>query len=112
MTPFLVGIDLGTTNSACAYVDTRSRDDRVQVFQTPQLVEPFIVEPRPVLPSFLYFGEQPEIETGALALPWDPLPAAIAGVLARDRGAEAPARQVETDASSAAGRPSSRQRAA
>jgi hypothetical protein len=47
-----------------------------------------------VLPSFLYFGETTEIESGALALPWDARPAAVVGVLARDRGAEAPARQV------------------
>jgi len=30
--PFLIGIDLGTTNTAVAFVDTRRRDARVQPF--------------------------------------------------------------------------------
>ena len=60
-TPFLIGIDLGTTNSAVAAVDTRRRDPRVEVFRIPQLTAPGVVEPRPVLPSFLYFPEPDEI---------------------------------------------------
>jgi len=94
MMPFLIGIDLGTTNTAVAFVDTRRRNARVQLFQVPQLTEPSVVEARPVLPSFLYFGEPHEIESGALALPWNQGPDAIAGVLARERGAIAPGRQV------------------
>ena len=94
MTPFLIGIDLGTTNSACAYVDARSRNPRVRQFEVPQLVAPFVVETRTVLPSCLYFGERPEIESGALDLPWNVHPDAAVGILARERGAEAPARQV------------------
>jgi hypothetical protein len=91
---FLIGIDLGTTNSAVAFVDTRGRGARVQLFPIPQLTEPSLVEPRPVLPSFLYFAEPNETEAGTVALPWNPKPEAIAGVLARERGAVVPARQV------------------
>ena len=91
---FLVGIDLGTTNCAVAVVDTRARRPRVALFPIPQLVEPSVVASRAVLPSFLYFGEPHEIESGALATAWNPAPDAIAGVLARERGALAPARQV------------------
>jgi len=54
--PFLVGIDLGTTNSAVAFVDTR-RGGRVQLFRVPQLTAPGLVEPYPVLPSFLFFPD-------------------------------------------------------
>jgi hypothetical protein len=93
-TPFLIGVDLGTTNSAVAAVDTRKRDPRVEVFRIPQLIAPGVVEPWPVLPSFLYFPEPDEIAAGGIALPWEPSPSAIVGVLARDRGALAPARQV------------------
>jgi hypothetical protein len=96
VTPYLVGIDLGTTNSACAFVDTRLRGGRVELFQIPQLIEPFVVAPRPLLPSFLYFGQPHEIEGGALALPWNGQPEVVAGVLARERGALAPARQVSS----------------
>jgi molecular chaperone DnaK (HSP70) len=93
-TPFLIGVDLGTTNSAVAAVDTRRRDPRTEVFRIPQLIAPGVVEPWPVLPSFLYFPEPDEIAAGGIALPWEPSPSAIVGVLARDRGALAPARQV------------------
>ena len=40
---FVVGIDLGTTNSAVAFVDTRARGGAaraVQTFAVPQLVAP------------------------------------------------------------------------
>ena len=60
-TPFLIGVDLGTTNSAVAAVDTRRRHPRVEVFRIPQLTAPGVVEPWPVLPSFLYFPEPDEI---------------------------------------------------
>jgi len=93
-TPFLIGVDLGTTNSAVAAVDTRKRNPRVEVFRIPQLTAPGVVEPWPVLPSFLYFPEPDEVAAGGMALPWEPDPSAIVGVLARDRGALAPARQV------------------
>lgn len=95
-TPFLIGIDLGTTNSALAVVDTRRRDPPVELFRIAQLTAPSVVEPRAVLPSFLYFPDPDEAARGTMALPWDPQPDAIAGVLARDAGALAPARQVSS----------------
>jgi len=64
------------------------------VFRIPQLIAPGVVEPRSVLPSFLYLPEPDEIAAGGIALPWEPGPSAVVGVLARDRGALAPARQV------------------
>ena len=91
---FLVGIDLGTTNCAVAFVDTRARKPQVELFPIPQVVEPSVVASRALLPSFLYFAERHEIDGGEVALPWNPKPDAVAGVLARERGALAPARQV------------------
>jgi len=44
--PFLIGVDLGTTNSAVAAVDTQRRNPRVEVFRIPQLTAPGVVEPR------------------------------------------------------------------
>jgi molecular chaperone DnaK (HSP70) len=64
-----VGIDLGTTNSALAFIDSRSGelDDypEIQILQIPQVVAPGQVEERRTLPSFLYVGDQ--IYTGAYA---------------------------------------------
>src|SRR5437764_3620249 len=56
-----IGIDLGTTNSALAYIDEREGDDRdfppLHIFETPQLVAPGPVEPRRTLPPFLFLEE-------------------------------------------------------
>src|SRR5262245_49472769 len=69
---FVVGIDLGTTNCALAYVDAGAGGDpKVQPFLIPQVVNPGEVDARPLLPSNLYLpgpGEQP---AGAMKLPWD-----------------------------------------
>ena len=50
---YIIGIDLGTTNTAVSYVDTRSANQRVQVFDVPQLVAPAELAERKQLPSFL-----------------------------------------------------------
>ncbi len=93
----VIGIDLGTTNSAVAYVEPRPGGDplspALRVFEVPQLVAPGDVQSRPVLPSFLYLADAHERVGGALAPPWD-ADADPVGVFARDHGALVPARQV------------------
>ncbi len=90
---YIVGIDLGTTNTAVAYLDTAEGEAaRVTPFPILQTVAPGLVEARPTLPSFLYLA--PEAERASLALPWDPSPASSVGEHARARGAEVPARLV------------------
>src|SRR5919201_397714 len=94
-TRFVVGIDLGTTNSALAYVDTGAGGGaRVKTFPVPQVVAQGAVEDRPLLPSFLYLpgpGEQP---AGALRLPWDPNRDYCVGEFARAFGSQVPTRLV------------------
>ena len=56
---YVVGIDLGTTNSALAYAELRADADpfapaNVQLLDIPQLVNPGEVRDEPLLPSFLY----------------------------------------------------------
>src|SRR5262249_26733586 len=82
------------TNCAVASVDTRARRSEVAPFAIQQIVEPSVVAARALLPSFLYFAEPHEIDSGEVALPWNPSPDAVAGVLARERGALAPARHI------------------
>ena len=67
---YVVGIDLGTTNSAIAYVDTQESPWRVHMLSVPQLVAPGVVELRETLPSFHYGAAAGESESGALRLPW------------------------------------------
>ncbi len=53
---YIVGIDLGTTNSALAYVDmkaARSGRPKLHAFPVSQLVAAGEVAPRSLLPSFL-----------------------------------------------------------
>ncbi len=78
-----VGIDLGTTNSALAYIDPAEAAEAdfppIHTLEVPQQISPGIVEARRTLPSFLYAGE--EIYTG---------------VYAREQGALVPTKSVHS----------------
>src|SRR5213593_1716691 len=93
MARFVVGIDLGTTNTACAWVDTEAGRD-VRIFEVPQLVAPGEVAPRATLPSFLYLAAGPELPPRSLDLPWASGRDWCVGALARDQGARVPGRLV------------------
>src|SRR5450755_2974804 len=98
---YLIGIDLGTTNSAVAYVDTREDADSagssgIHTFDVAQLTGPGEVRAVPLLPSFLYFPTEDEIVSGAVDLPWEEHPTSIVGVMAREQGALLPGRQVSS----------------
>ncbi len=91
---YVVGIDLGTTNSAVAWVDCEARPWRLETFLVPQLVAPATVERRETLPSFHYQPAAAETEGGALEMPWKTAKKGrhVVGVIARERGAEVPGR--------------------
>lgn len=93
---YLIGIDLGTTNSVLAYIDTHAQDNGgvIRMLPVPQLVAPGDVRDVGALPSFLYFLTEQELESAAARLPWDERPQSITGVMARDHGSLVPARQV------------------
>jgi molecular chaperone DnaK (HSP70) len=94
---FVVGIDLGTTNSAVAFVDTAASgaSRRVRTFAVPQLVAPGVVEARETLPSFHYQRAPGELAAGALRLPWGKEePDHAVGVFARNQGAIVPGRLI------------------
>jgi molecular chaperone DnaK (HSP70) len=90
---YLVGIDLGTTNTACAYVDTQSGRS-IRVFPVPQLVAPGHVETRETLPSFCYLAGAHDLPPSSLDLPWATGRTWCTGVLAREQGARVPSRLV------------------
>jgi molecular chaperone DnaK (HSP70) len=95
---WLVGIDLGTTNTVLAYAAPRSQE--VETFAIEQLVAPGEVAPSLLLPSSRYHPAAGELAAGALQLPWpapqDPggVPDAVVGRLARLLGAHTPGRLV------------------
>jgi len=55
---YIIGIDLGTTNSAVAFVDTDKGHLPVELFSIPQLVADGQSEMRSTLPSFCYLNEK------------------------------------------------------
>jgi hypothetical protein len=92
---YIVGIDLGTTNSALARCDAVAEEEGgIEVRSIPQLVNPNEVAERTLLPSFIYIPGEFDFPKGSVALPWDPEPKLVIGELARKRGAESPNRLV------------------
>ncbi|HVS38989.1 MAG TPA: Hsp70 family protein, partial [Gemmataceae bacterium] len=95
---FVVGIDLGTTNSGAAYVDTGAAeaDGRSLDLPIPQVVGPNTVADRLLLPSYLYLPGPSEVAAGSLKLPWDANRDYAVGEFARQYGALAPTRLVSS----------------
>ena len=98
---YVIGIDLGTTNSALAYAELRADADpfapaNVQLLDIPQLVNPSEVRDEPLLPSFLYLPGSNDFPAGSLALPWDANPQSVVGRLAQKRGVENAGRLVSS----------------
>jgi molecular chaperone DnaK (HSP70) len=96
---YLIGIDLGTTNSVVAYIDMHNSTGAasvIRVFPVPQLVRPGEVGTLPALPSFLYFPTEEELSAGGVSANWNEHPAMVTGVLAREQGALVPSRQVSS----------------
>lgn len=92
---YVVGIDLGTTNSAVCYVDSGEDPWRIRTFAVPQLVAPGVVEARQTLPSCHYQPASGELPRGATGLPWSREESEhVVGVFARDHGALVPGRLV------------------
>jgi hypothetical protein len=93
---YIIGIDLGTTNSALAHCNATApgEESPIEVRSIPQLVSPNEVAERTLLPSFLYIPGELDFPKGSLALPWEAEPRFLIGELARKRGAESPNRLI------------------
>lgn len=95
--PFLIGIDLGTTNSSVAFVDTTRSPWIIRDFPIPQLTAPSTVESRDVLPSFHYQKALAEFPPNALNLPWSSEDQDHAvGLFAREHGAAVQGRLISS----------------
>lgn len=91
---YVVGIDLGTTNSVLAYAPINAEKPQVELLPIPQLTAPGTVENRTSLPSFLYLAPDQEAAGGTLDLPWQAGQTQVVGEMARRQAAEAPQRTV------------------
>jgi molecular chaperone DnaK (HSP70) len=97
--PFIIGIDLGTTNSAVSYLDLRDRSPEasgIRTFKIPQLTGPGELSRLPVLPSFLYIPGPYDISATSVTHPWQKPDDHFAGAFARDQGGRVPARLVSS----------------
>jgi len=94
---YVVGIDLGTTNSVVAYTEAQLDDGtepHIRIFKIPQLVAAGSLGESNTLPSFLLLPGPHDVAEDGLALPWDPKSNVAVGTFARDRGAEIPMRMI------------------
>lgn len=98
---YLVGIDLGTTHTVVAYVDTAdNKASTVRLFEIEQLVAPGEVAARPLLPSLRYHPLPGELVASDMQLPWpepdleEDLPQAVLGEWAWELGSKVPGRLV------------------
>ena len=106
---YVLGLDLGTTNCAVAYLDTAEATEDaappVRTFGIPQLVEAGEVGTAPLLPSFIYLPGAGEFDADKLAVPWGDAkqkqrtgPQAV-GRFAREHGGKVPTRLVASSKS-------------
>lgn len=98
---YIIGIDLGTTNSAIGYVDLSTARPKagqvaIETFAIPQLIGPAKIGARPLLPSFLYLPTPHDLPPGSTALPWNPDAKEIVGEFARHHGARIPGRLISS----------------
>ncbi len=98
---FLIGIDLGTTNSSLAYVDSIDSDSSSKTLPCPQWQKPNIRDAEPVLPSFLYFASPNEnfsnlFDTTDVEVESPTSTTKIVGRFAETRMAETPGRVVQS----------------
>ncbi len=93
---YIIGIDLGTTNSAVAYIDFGKESPDISIFRIPQLVAPGEVSARPLLPSFLYLPGGYELPLDNIRLPWNDSIDYVVGEFAREQGSLVPDRLVSS----------------
>ena len=97
---FVVGLDLGTTNSAMAYVDTNESPRLIRTFAIPQVVAPGQIEARDTLPSFHYQPASGEFPERSTSIEWtnagNTANGHIVGHFARDHGTLVPGRMISS----------------
>ena len=95
-TSYLVGIDLGTTNSVVHYIDRTVKDSKPELFTIPQVTELGESKSLGSLPSFIYLPDENELASGALALPWNNSIDFCVGEFAQKNGSKNPSKTVSS----------------
>ncbi len=90
---YIIGIDMGTTNSAVTY-KTIEEDDEIHTLNIPQFVEHGQYEDKVLMPSFLYIPNEAEITLDDITLPWQTDTNIIVGEFAKSKAQSTPNRSI------------------
>ncbi|MBF0228836.1 MAG: hsp70 family protein [Desulfamplus sp.] len=102
---YVIGIDLGTTNSAVSYIDMslirenltyQQKVKSIKIFKIPQLIGAGEFSTVSVLPSFLYIPGEYDISKESITHPWKRENDMFAGTFAREHGSQVPSRLVSS----------------
>src|SRR5210317_1001841 len=96
---YIIGIDLGTSNSILAYTAAEIDDpagSEIHILEIPQIIGPGSVAARSMLPSFIFLPGEKDLSPDALNLPWETDVKQVVGEFARERGAELPQRLISS----------------
>ena len=93
--PFSIGIDLGTTNSALAFIH-HAEAEGSQILSIPQLIDRNLLDELPTLPSFLYCPLEEESSNLLGHLQWETANEHLVGTGARVLGEKTPQRLISS----------------
>ncbi|HRD55262.1 MAG TPA: Hsp70 family protein, partial [Parachlamydiaceae bacterium] len=94
---YIIGIDLGTTNSSLSYIDTEGKTLGVQPFLIPQFSDVGTMQQSDCLPSFCYLTKEDEFPKNAFCLPWQKKEEDIVvGLFAKKLGMKKPLQLVQS----------------
>lgn len=105
---YIIGIDLGTTNTALFYANRDEPNQPLRQFRVPQAAHDG-VEEKDSLPSLVYLVQGHEVKGHSLVLPWDGPSHYVVGSMAEQLGKQIPTRLIHS-AKSWLGLPHSRAR--
>ena len=96
---YIIGIDLGTTNTVVAYTKAKIKKGEkaeVKILDMPQLVDASVIEKKDILPSFIFIPGKHDVAEDALSLPWSDTNKIAVGEFAKERGAQLPHRLISS----------------
>ncbi|MFZ9035881.1 MAG: hypothetical protein ACO2ZM_07165, partial [Francisellaceae bacterium] len=92
---YVIGIDLGTTNSAITYKPLDSQDP-IKLLEIPQFKAPGQTEHKSLMPSFLYIPAETEVLKEDICLPWQVDSTIIVGDYAKFKAQSTPNRIISS----------------
>jgi hypothetical protein len=93
---YIIGIDLGTTNSVVSYVDRTAENKSIETFPVMQLIAAAELDHNSSLPSFCYLPLEHELQNDSLKLPWKNKEKNSIGIFARNHGSGIPERFINS----------------